>query len=79
MKNTCSPLNQHSLAQFSIIRYFLKFKSNPTLLTIKQKQRKDPFSKVMKGKNIYKKLTRIKDLYTILVNKDPVFSLENMY
>ena len=33
----------------------------------------------MKGKNIYKKLTRIKDLYTILVNKDPVFSLENMY
>lgn len=33
----------------------------------------------MKGKNIYKKLIRIKDFYIILVNKDFVFSLENMY
>lgn len=39
-----------------------KFKNNPTLLTTKQKPKKDPFSMLIKETNSYKKLNKINDL-----------------
>lgn len=42
--------------------YTFKFKNNPTLLTTKQKPKKDPFSMSIKETNSYKKLNKINDL-----------------